>query len=306
MMAFPSATLRTEAPGVAVLARALLNVFKLRIGLAIMLCALAGIAVTPGPALESWQVVVLALAVLLSSASAGAFNQYAERDLDARMRRTRLRPFVVGLFRPGPAWPLAIALLLAVSVLAAALAANWIAAVHVFLGAFVYGVVYTVWLKRRSWTNIVIGGLAGSFAVLAGAAAVDPDLAAGPLILAVVLFLWTPPHFWSLATALHKDYAAAGVPMLPVVIGDSAAAWVILGHTATLSLLALVPFWYGMGWIYLAGAAAGGAWFTWRSIELVRRPCPPVAMRNFAASLVQLTLLLAGTISDALLLGAPG
>ena len=177
---------------------------------------------------------------------------------------------------------------------------------HVFLGAFVYGVVYTVWLKRRSWTNIVVGGLAGSFAVLAGAAAVDPDLAPAPLILAVVLFLWTPPHFWSLATALHKDYAAAGVPMLPVVIGDGAAAWVILGHTVTLSLLALVPFWFGLGWIYLCSAAAGGAYFTWRSIELVRRPGPPTAMRNFAASLVQLTLLLAGAISDSLLLGAPG
>ena len=138
--------------------------------------------------------------------------------------------------------------------LIAALATNWIAALHVFLGAFVYGVVYTVWLKRRSWTNIVVGGLAGSFAVLAGAAAVDPALAPVPLILALVLFLWTPPHFWSLATALHKDYAAAGVPMLPVVIGDAAAARVILGHTVALSLLALAPFWLGMGWLYLAGA----------------------------------------------------
>jgi protoheme IX farnesyltransferase len=288
------------------LVRALLNVFKLRIGLAIMLCALAGIAVTPGPALEPWQVAALAFAVLLSSASAGAFNQYVERDLDARMKRTRFRPFATGLFRPGPAWLAAIGLLLAASVLAAALATNWAAAAHVFLGAFVYGVVYTVWLKRRSWTNIVVGGLAGSFAVLAGAAAVDPGLAPTPLILAVVLFLWTPPHFWSLATALHKDYAAAGVPMLPVVIGDGLAAWAILGHTLTLSLLALLPFWFGMGWIYLAGAAAGGAYFTWRSIQLIRRPCPPTAMRNFAASLVQLSLLLGGAIADSLLLGASG
>jgi protoheme IX farnesyltransferase len=283
---------------------ALLNVFKLRIGVAIMLCALAGIAATPGPALAGWQVAVLALAVLLSSASAGAFNQYVERDLDARMKRTRFRPFVTGQFRPGPGWVAAIGLLLAASVLAAALATNWIAAVHVFLGAFVYGVVYTVWLKRRSWTNIVVGGLAGSFAVLAGAAAVDPSPAPVPLILALVLFLWTPPHFWSLATALHKDYAVAGVPMLPVVIGDAAAARVILGHTVALSLLALAPFWLGMGLIYLAAAAAGGLYFTWRSVELVRRPCPATAMRNFAASLLQLTLLLAGAIADSLLLGA--
>jgi protoheme IX farnesyltransferase len=297
---------RPDAPAPAAIVRALLSVLKLRIGLAIMLCALAGIAVTPGPGLSAWQVAALALAVLLSSASAGAFNQYVERDLDARMKRTRLRPFVTGLFRPGPLWPAAIGLLLALSVLAAALATNWAAAAHVFLGAFVYGVVYTVWLKRRSWTNIVIGGLAGSFAVLAGAAAVDPGLAPAPLILALVLFLWTPPHFWSLATALHKDYAAAGVPMLPVVIGDGPAAWVILAHAVALSGLALVPFWLGLGWLYLLAALIGGAWFVGRSIQLVRKPCPARAMRNFAASLVQLSLLLLGAIADPILLGPGG
>ena len=299
-------TARPDARAPATIARALLSVFKLRIGLAIMLCALAGIAVTPGPRPSAWQVAVIALAVLLSSASAGAFNQYVERDLDARMKRTRLRPFVTGLFRPGPLWPAAIGLLLAVSVLAAALATNWAAAAHVFLGAFVYGVVYTVWLKRRSWTNIVIGGLAGSFAVLAGAAAVDPGLAPTPLILALVLFLWTPPHFWSLATALHKDYAAAGVPMLPVVIGDGPAAWVILAHAVALSGLALVPFWLGLGWIYLLAALIGGGWFVGRSIQLVQKPCPARAMRNFTASLVQLSLLLLGAIADPILLGLAG
>jgi protoheme IX farnesyltransferase len=304
-MASRPAVRHPAAPAVGPAVRALLNVFKLRIGLAIMLCALAGIAATPGPAPAGWQVAVLALAVLLSSASAGAFNQYVERDLDARMKRTRFRPFVTGQFRPGAGWLAAIGLLLAVSVLAAALATNWIAAAHVFLGAFVYGVVYTVWLKRRSWTNIVVGGLAGSFAVLAGAAAVDPSPAPAPLILALVLFLWTPPHFWSLATALHQDYAAAGVPMLPVVIGDAAAARVILGHTVALSLLALAPFWLGMGWVYLAGAAAGGAYFTWRSVQLVRAPGPANARRNFAASLAQLSLLLGAAILDPLLLGAP-
>ncbi|HEX6112252.1 MAG TPA: heme o synthase [Geminicoccaceae bacterium] len=305
-MASHPTVVRPEALSVGVAARALLGVFKLRIGLAIMLCTLAGIAVTPGPTLEGWQMAALALAVLLSSASAGAFNQYVERDLDARMKRTRLRPFVTGLFHPGPAWVAAIGLILVASVLVAALATNWIAAVHVFLGAFVYGVVYTVWLKRRSWTNIVVGGLAGSFAVLAGAAAVDPRLAPAPLILALVLLLWTPPHFWSLATALHKDYAAAGVPMLPVVVGDQAAAWVILGHTVALSLLALTPFWLGMGEVYLAGALAGGAYFTWHSVQLVRRPSPATARRNFAASLAQLGLLLGAAILDPLLLGPAG
>jgi protoheme IX farnesyltransferase len=286
-------------------ARAIFSVFKLRIGLAIMLCALAGIAVAPGSAPPSWQILILALAVLLSSASAGAFNQYVERDLDARMKRTRLRPFVTGQFRPGPGWLLAIGALCAGPVLVTALAINLEAAIHVFLGAFTYGVVYTVWLKRRTWLNIVVGGLAGSFAVLAGAAAVDPGLAPAPLILALVLFLWTPPHFWSLATALHRDYERGGVPMLPVVIGDQAAAWVILGHTVMLSLLALLPLAFGLGWIYGLGALIGGTLFTWRSAELVRAPGPARAMRAFFASLAQLTLLLVGAILDAWLLSGP-
>jgi protoheme IX farnesyltransferase len=206
-----------------VLAKNLWSLFKLRISLAIMLCALAGIAVSGGNSLAGWQVAALALAVLLSSASAGAFNHFVERDLDARMARTRTRPFVTGYFRHGPAWMIAILALLAGAVTLAGLATNWAAAGYVFLGAFVYGVVYTVWLKRRSWLNIVLGGLAGSFAVLAGAAAVEPGLSPVPIILAVVLFLWTPPHFWSLATVLHEDYRDAGVPRFTSPARRSAA-----------------------------------------------------------------------------------
>ncbi len=279
------------------------SVFKLRIGLAIMLCALGGLAVTPGPAVEGWKIAVLALAVLLSAASAGAFNQYVERDLDARMARTRRRPFVTGVFKPGPLWLGAILGILALAVAMAAWAFNLAVALHVFLGAFTYGVVYTIWLKNRTWLNIVLGGLAGSFAVLAGASAVDPSLSAAPVVLAVVLFLWTPPHFWSLATALHKDYAAAGVPMLPVVVGDALAAWVILGHTVALVALSLLPAALGMGWIYLAGAAFGGAYFIHKSVGLVMDPGPKAAMANFFASLVQLGLLLFAAIADRLILG---
>jgi protoheme IX farnesyltransferase len=194
------------------------DVFKLRIGASIALCAVAGMATTPGASLPSWKIAVLVLAVFLSSAGAGAFNQYAERGLDARMPRTRNRPFVTGVFRAGWAWLTGIGLIVALAVGAAAWALNAHVALYVFLGAFVYGVVYTLWLKRRSVLNIVIGGLAGSFAVLAGAAAITPELAPASIILAVVLFLWTPPHFRSLATAYREDYALAQVPMLPVIV----------------------------------------------------------------------------------------
>jgi protoheme IX farnesyltransferase len=246
--------------------------------------------------------VVLALAVLLSSASAGAFNMFMERDIDARMNRTRGRPFVTGQFTANGYWLAGIGLLLATAITAAALATNAIAAFYVFLGAFVYGVVYTVWLKRRTWMNIVVGGLAGSFAVLAGAAAVDPGLAPAPVILAVVLFLWTPPHFWSLAFKYRDDYAKVGVPMLPVVVHKQTAAYIILGHTVLLAGLSLLPVMYGLGWIYFLGAASGGAWFVWTSIGLARHPSPETAMTNFHASLLQLSLLLIAAILDAWLI----
>lgn len=284
-------------------ARLLYSVFKLRIGMAIMLCALAGIAVTPGASPEGWQIALLAVAVLLSSASAGAFNHYVERDLDAHMQRTRERPFVTGRFHAGPAWLASIGLMLLVAVGATAIAVNPFAAAHVFLGAFVYGVVYTVWLKRRTWMNIVVGGLAGSFAVLAGAAAVDPALGPAPIILAVVLFLWTPPHFWSLAFAYRADYAQARVPMLPVVVDDRLAARIILVHAVTLVLISLMLVAFGMGWIYALGAAAGGAYFVRACVRLARNPGTKTAITAFRASLVQLSLLLVAVLLDSWLLG---
>ncbi len=274
-------------------------VFKPRIALAIMLSAIGGIAVADGVASPGFiKLSLLAIAVFLAAGSAGAFNQWIERDLDARMRRTANRPFVTGQFTAGPGWLAAIVGLLVVAVLLAGVATNWWAALYTFLGAFTYGVVYTMWLKRRSWTNIVIGGLAGSFAVLAGAAAVDPVIGTEALLLTLVLFLWTPPHFWSLAMVSSDDYQRAGVPMLPVVFGQQLCAWVILAHTIALSLIALIPAWYGMGTIYLVGALSGGTLFTWTSIALVLRPDRVRALKNFFASLLQLCLLLGGAMVD--------
>jgi len=274
------------------------KVFKLRIAAAITLCAIAGMAITPGAALPSWKIAVLAMAVFLSSAGASAFNQHFERDLDAQMPRTRNRPFATGALRAGRIWLAGIGLNLVLAVGVAAWVLNAHVSLYIFLGAFVYGVIYTIWLKQRSVWNIVVGGLAGSFAVLAGAAAVTPNLAPAPIILALVLFLWTPPHFWSLAIVLHEDYAAAGVPMLPVVIGDAATARIILAHTIALVVVSLLPIAFGMGFIYLAGAIAGGSFFIGRSIELIRHPSPKAAMSNFYASFVQLGLLLIAAIVD--------
>lgn len=279
--------------------RSILGVFKLRIGVVITFTALAGLAVTSGPNLSAWQFAVLCFAVLVSSACAGAFNQYYEYDIDPLMSRTNKRAFATGKFQRSPMWLVAIGALMIVSVAAAWLALNAWTALFVFLGAFFYAIVYTVWLKRRTWLNIVIGGLAGSWAVLAGATAADPHVGAVPLALAFVLFLWTPPHFWSLAVAFRDDYRAAGVPMLPVVVGDARAAKTIFACTLMLVAASFIPAFVGLGSVYVAGAASGGSYFILKAWQLSQNPTRQTALSCFHASLVQLTLLLIAAIVDA-------
>jgi heme o synthase len=278
------------------------NLFKLRIGVVIALTAVAGFAVQPGAGPDAWRLAVLFLAVLVSSAAAGAFNQYWEHDLDRAMRRTRTRPFVTGKLARSPLWVLLIAALAAGATAAAWATTNGWAAVYTLGGAVVYAVVYTVWLKRRTSWNIVIGGLAGSFAVLAGAAAVTPGLSPEAILLAVILFLWTPPHFWSLAIAFQDDYRAAGVPMLPVVKGDAYAARAILAHAVLLVALSWGLAAFRPGWIYLAFAVVGGVLFVREALRLVAAPSRQTAMRCFHSSLAQLSLLLVGAMVDAAVL----
>lgn len=278
--------------------RDVLGVFKLRIGVMIMITALAGLAVTPGASLSVTQWLVLAGSVFLSSASAGAFNQYYEYDSDRLMARTRTRAFVTGKLAHTPMWLWIICALLAGSVVATWTVINAMSALFVFLGAFFYAVVYTVWLKRRTWLNIVVGGLAGSFAVLAGAAAIDPIPGPLPLLLALTLFLWTPPHFWSLAIANQSDYAAAAVPMLPVVVGPQRAALVVFASTIALVTASLLPAWFGAGPIYIAGASIGGSYFLYKAWRLARVPNRTTALGSFFASLFQLAVLLAAASID--------
>jgi len=280
------------------------DLFKLRIGVVIALTALLGVAVTPGPPLAAWQLAALALAQVCGACAAGAFNQMYERELDARMRRTARRAFVTGRLQPGPAWLIGFAALGFAGVLLATLALNFVSGLYTFLGAFTYAVVYTAWLKRRTAWNIVIGGLAGSFAILAGAAAVAPHtLPPLAICFAVVLFLWTPPHFWSLAIACHDEYAAARVPMLPVVIGVPRAARAVLASALVLVVVALVPAWLGMGRFYLLVAGTAGAFLLVRSHALLRRPGRAAAMANFRASLVYLAALMCAAFVEAFVRG---
>jgi protoheme IX farnesyltransferase len=285
--------------------RMTVSLLKLRIGVAVAASALAGMAAASGAAPSWWQAAGLTLAVLGASGAAGAFNHYHERDLDRLMRRTQSRPFASGTFTESPWWLAGFLALLAASLALAVVSGGTLSALFVFLGAFTYGIVYTVWLKRRTVWNIVIGGLAGSFAVLAGAAAVDPSPQVVPVVLAIVLFLWTPPHFWSLAAAKGEDYARAGVPMLPIVVPAYAWTLAILTHTAALVAISLVPLWFGKGLLFGLGAGIGGAIFLWKSVVLHRSPTRQNAMANFLASLLQLLLLILGVVLDGLVGSSP-
>ncbi len=278
-----------------------MGLFKLRIGVVIAFTAWAAIVVTQGPGIGVARSAALVLAVLVASAAAGAFNQYAEVDIDRRMGRTRRRPFVTGALRHGRHWMWIIVGMVITATALAAWAANVWSALYTFLGAFFYGVVYTVWLKRRTWLNIVVGGLAGSFSFLAGAAAVQPDPGALPLVFALVLFLWTPPHFWSMAIAYRRDYQEAGIPMLPVVAGDAVSSRAIVAHVIALVTASLLPAALGMGPLYWIPAAGAGAWFLRTAVALMAAPGPRTAMRCFHASLVQLSVVLSAAMIDALL-----
>ena len=170
----------------------IVNLFKVRISLTITLCAVSGVFIMPNNLLNWFEIFILALSTFLASAGSSAFNQYFERDLDALMPRTSERPFVTGKLRPKTIWPIIFGSIICAGLMLSFFILNPFSAFYNFLGALFYGGIYTIWLKRKSIWNIVIGGLAGSFATLAGSAAVSPLLSPEAIILSVILFLWTP------------------------------------------------------------------------------------------------------------------
>jgi protoheme IX farnesyltransferase len=240
----------------------------------------------------------------LSAGGANAINMYVDRDIDAVMQRTRGRPLVTGAVTPRRALIFALVLeVVAFIVLAAG--ANLLAAVLALGAAVFYVLVYTVWLKRTSRHNIVIGGAAGAMPVLVGWAAVTGSLGWAPLVLFAAMFFWTPPHFWALAIRYSDDYRAADVPMLPAVAPHAEAARQMIGYTvalvaATLVLVAVAE----LGWIYATTAAILGAGFLVATGLLARDPEPSTrAMSVFTYSITYVTLLFAALMIDVLVLG---
>ncbi len=244
-----------------------------------------------------WGLLILFIVGYLAVGGSSAVNHYLDRELDARMSRTRRRPIPSGRIHP-PEKALIFGLaLLTSAIMVSALFLNLLTAIFVGLGAAIYLVVYTMWLKRRSVWNIVIGGAAGSCSPLAGWAAATGSIDLLPLLLALLIFLWTPGHFWSLAMRASEDYRRAGIPMLPAVKDARATSVMIL-----LSNIATAASWLGIAFLlpsnlsYLALTSALTALIMIDSIRLVRHPESGIAWRIFKASNPWLAAAMFGTL----------
>jgi heme o synthase len=289
MNATPAVTLTRSRIGDAL--DTLVTLFKLRVVTLLVFSSIAG-ALATGLQLGGARMSILILAGTLAAAGASAVNEYIERDRDAVMRRTRKRPLPMSRY----ARPQRVLLVGAGLILAAVLLSllNSVAqAVWVAVGALIYVVIYTLWLKPRSVLNIVIGGAAGSAAVISGGAAADAWSHPAVLLLGLLVFAWTPVHFWSLAIVYRDDYAQAGFPMLPAKVSLIVAArWVAL-HTvftavAGVGLLVYARF----GALYAGIAVPATFWLGYATIALLRQPGPRMAMALFKCSNVYLGIVL--------------
>jgi len=275
---------------------------KLRVGTFIGMAAVLGYLATVRRAPAPGDLLLLFLTVVAAAAGAGALNHYLDRDLDRLMRRTARRPLASGrIAHPWHVVALGIGLI-AMAVAVALWALHPLVALHVFLGAFTYVVVYTVWLKRRSWLNVVIGGLAGSFAVLGGGSLARPELCLPPVIFAAVLFFWSPVHFWSLGIAYKDEYAGARIPMLPAVKGEAHAARSILVNALGLVAAAALPVLLGLlGPAYAVAVGLASVYLLARTLQLVARPSERrLALHSFHASNLWLLLVFLGVVADVL------
>ncbi len=235
----------------------------------------------------------------LAAGGANAINQWFDRDIDAEMKRTAERPIPAG--RMGAAHALTFAITISVaSALILGFGVNWVAAGLAMLGLVLYVAIYTMWLKRTTVQNIVIGGAAGAVPPMVGWAAITGTVDVMSLILFAIVFYWTPPHFWALAMMIKRDYAKVGVPMLPVVRGDTETAKQVLWWTLVMVGVSLLPVVAdAAGAVYLVSALVFGGVFIWMAIDLVRTESQRSAKITFHYSMIYLALLFVALAVDA-------
>jgi protoheme IX farnesyltransferase len=267
---------------------------KPRVMSLVVFTALVGLAVAPGSVHPVTAFTAL-LCIAVGAGAAGALNMWYDADVDAVMTRTSRRPVPMGRVRPGEAFAFGVTLS-GFSVMTLGLLVNWLAAALLAFTIFFYVVVYTVWLKRSTPQNIVIGGAAGAFPPMIGWAAVTGSLSFEPILLFLIIFFWTPPHFWALALYKADDYKRAGIPMLPVVSGDLNARWQILLYTLILVPLAIAPWPLGYtGALYGMTSVVTGAIMLVLAFQVLRerRPVERACRHLFAFSILYLFLLFA-------------
>ncbi len=274
-----------------------ITLMKPRVMSLVVFSGFAGLAVAPGD-IHPLLAAVALLCIALGSGASGAINMWFDRDIDALMQRTSQRPLPRGVINPSEALSFGI-ILAGLSVMLMGVAVNWAAAGWLLVAILFYVFIYTIWLKRRTPQNIVIGGAAGAFPPLIGWVAVTGHAGAGAWSLFTLIFLWTPPHFWALALTHCQDYARAGIPMLPNVAGPARTRRDILLYSLLLVPAGLAPVWLGVaGWVYGATALASGLLFIAAAISLHRRGGDAQARRLFGFSIFYLFILLAMLVAD--------
>jgi len=273
------------------------QILKPRVMSLVVFTGFVGLAVAPGH-LHPVLAAIAVLCIAVGAGASGAINMWYDRDIDAVMRRTAQRPLPAGRMEPGEA--LGFGIVLAVgSTVVMGLAVNWAAAALLALTIAFYVFVYTIWLKRRTPQNIVIGGAAGALPPLIGWAAATGDIGWGAIALFAIIFFWTPPHFWALSLYSSREYAAAGVPMLPVVAGPRETKKQMLLYTVVLWPVTLAPWLLGLaGPFYAGGVAALSLAFTGAAIRVWHDEGDRSARQMFAFSLLYLFLIFTLLLAD--------
>jgi heme o synthase len=274
-----------------------IELLKPRVMSLVVFTAVAGYLVAPA-AIHPVLAVIAILCVAVGAGAAGAINMWYDRDIDAIMARTLARPIPSG--RVDPAEALGFGVVLAIgSVVVMALAVNFVAAFLLALSILFYVFVYTAWLKRRTPQNIVIGGAAGAFPPMIGWSVATGDVSLASIVLFLIIFMWTPPHFWALALFRSGDYAKAGVPMLPVVAGAAETRRQIVLYSALMAPLTLAPWWLGVaGAIYAVAAGALGLVFFAGAIRVWRDHSESAAKALFGYSILYLFLVFGLMVLD--------
>ncbi len=279
--------------------REYLAISKLRIVAVLNLVAITSLLAASKWNTDPWHIVFLLLTGSMASMGSSALNHYYDRDIDPLMRRTSNRPLPKGLLNARSALLYGILMSVA-SVAIAVFTLNAIAAFFIALGIFFYVIIYTVWLKRRHTSNIVIGGFAGSCASYAGWFTATNTIDPLGLLVGLIVFLWTPTHFWCLSIVSREDYANARVPMLPVLVGDKKAAKYILVNTVILIPYSIVITFLGLGMIYLIGAVIAGLMLLNYNTKLMRDTSKEVAWKTYKLSSPYLAIVFLALMFDSL------